>query len=134
MKVRASAPYFFVDDIVKSVRYYVDVLGFQEPKLWGEPPNFAMPSRDGFVIMLSAAHGHEINPKGADDHWDAYFWCEGIEAYLEEIRIQGADIIHDVVEKPYYGMREIAVRDPDGHMLVFAEDMTQITTGGKFDE
>ena len=51
MKVKSTAPHFFVSDINKSVRFYVDVLGFDEPKIWGNPPCFAMPSHDGFSQM-----------------------------------------------------------------------------------
>ena len=63
MKIQSSAPHFFVRDIHVSVRYYVDVLGFDEPDLWGKPPVFAMPSRDGFIVMLNQADGIDPAPR-----------------------------------------------------------------------
>ena len=55
--------------------------------------------------------------------WDAYFWCEGLDEYFLRLNEQGATFIHEIEERAYYGMRELAVADPDGHMIVFAEDM-----------
>ena len=125
MKIGASAPHFFVRDINVSVKYYVEVLDFKQPQLWGEPPVFAMPSRNGFIVMLNQADSVTPSPNGRLDCWDAYFWCDRVLDYYEEIRTRGADMIHGPEERELYGMREIAVRDPDGYMLVFAEDMAE---------
>ncbi len=123
MKIVSSAPHFFVSDLIKSVRYYVDTLEFSEPDLWGEPPCFAMPQKDGFMVMLNQADSKSPRPNGLDDCWDAYFWCEGLDAYYADLLEKGADIIHGPEIRQEYGMKEIAVRDPDGYMLVFAEDI-----------
>ncbi len=123
MKIVASSPHFFVTDLMKSVRFYVDVLGFDEPEIWGDPPCFAMPARDGFIVMLNQCEGHDPSPNGPRDCWDAYFWVDQIGDFLEIARDKGADIVHGLENRPFYGMREIGLRDPDGYMLVFAEDM-----------
>ena len=106
-----------------SLNFYVDVLGFDRPPLWGVPPSFAMPSKDGFVIMLSYEEGKPPRPNGPMKEWDAYFWCEGLDEYFLRLNEQGATFIHEIEEREHYGMRELAVADPDGHMIVFAEDM-----------
>ncbi len=126
MKVIESAPHFFVTDIHRSVRFYVDVLGFAEPELWGDPPGFAMPHRDGFIVMLNQASADHVNPNGRRNGWDAYFWCQGVDAFYESIRNR-AEIVHGPEDRALYGMREIGVRDPDGYMLVFAEDLQPAT-------
>jgi hypothetical protein len=54
-QIRGLAPYFIVRDLVVSVEYYHTALGFAQPTLWGQPPVFAMPSREGFIIMLKQA-------------------------------------------------------------------------------
>ncbi|MEM7705839.1 MAG: VOC family protein [Pseudomonadota bacterium] len=122
MKIQASAPHFFVKDIHTSVRFYVDVLGFDEPRLWGEPPSFAMPSRNGFTVMLKEAKPENVQPNGTIDCWDAYFWCDDIDEFWETIK-ESVNAVHGPEDRPYYGMREIAIRDPDGYMLVFAHDL-----------
>ena len=122
MKIQSSAPHFFVHDIHRAVRFYVDVLGFDEPDLWGDPPVFAMPSRDGFVVMLNQARPEYVKPNGSMDCWDAYFWCDTVDSFWEDIRDR-VDVVHGPENRELYGMREIGIRDPDGYMLVFAHDM-----------
>ena len=52
---RSTAPFFLIKDLQASIDYYHRALGFNRPELWGEPPDFAMPSRDGFIVMLRQA-------------------------------------------------------------------------------
>ena len=120
MKIRASAPHFFVKDIQRAVRFYVDVLGFEEPQVWGDC--FAMPSRDGFIVMLNQADPDYVKPNGSIDCWDAYFWCDDVDAFFEAIR-EKVDVVHGPEDREEYGMREVGIRDPDGYMLVFAHDL-----------
>ena len=124
MKVIASAPHFFVTNLKRSLDFYVDVLGFDRPKLWGEPPSFAMPRKDGYIVMLNQEEGVTPNPNGKHSATDAYFWCEDIDEYYSLIRKKGARIL-GIEERPLYGMREFEVYDPDGYRLVFAEDMNK---------
>ncbi len=121
-KIIGSSPLFFVKDLLASVDYYHDVLGFSRPQLWGDPPGFAIPARDEFRVMLSQVEGEEISPNGRFDQWDAYFWCDGLDALFREFEQNGANIAHAPVDRPLYGMREFAVKDIDGYMLAFAED------------
>lgn len=122
MKIVSSAPHFFVKDIERSVRFYVDILGFEEPKIWGEPPCFAMPARNGFIVMLNQAKPDYVRPNGSFDCWDAYFWCDNVNEFWNSIH-EHVDVVHGPEDREYYGMREIGIRDPDGYMLVFAHEL-----------
>jgi len=122
VKVKASAPHFFVTDLMRSLDFYVDILGFERPRLWGEPPSFAMPRKDGYIVMLNQEEGVAPNPNGKHYATDAYFWCQGIDEYHSSIKKKGEKIL-GIEERPLYGMREFEVYDPDGYRLVFAEDM-----------
>ena len=82
-----------------------------------------MPSRDGFVVMLNQAEGRPPRPNGLADCWDAYFWVDAVDAFHEAVRARGADIVHGPEVRELYGMKEVGIRDPDGYMLVFAEDV-----------
>lgn len=123
MRIRSSAPHLLVSDLPRSVDWFVDVLGFERPPLWGDPPGFAMPKKDGFIVMLEQRSGAEPRPHGAVNCWDAYFWIEGVDAFAASLSEMGADIAELPIDRPEYGMREFSVRDPDGHLLVFGEDL-----------
>lgn len=122
MHIRSSAPHLIVKDLQRSVEFFVEVLGFERPALWGEPPEFAMPQRDGFIVMLELARDSASRAHGDVGSWDAYFWIDGVDDYADALRSHGAEIVEGPVDRPEYGMRELTVRDPDGHWLVFAED------------
>ena len=123
MKIIASCPHFYISNLIASVRFYVNVLGFEEPKLWGDPPGFAMPQRDGFTVMLNQIEERPPTPNGNQEYdWDAYFWVDEIEQFYDEIKDR-CDIVYGPTPKPYYGMLEMALRDPDGYLLVFAAEL-----------
>ncbi len=126
VQIQASCPHFLVRDVLAAGKYYEEKLGFTVPEYWGDPPAFAMPHRDSFIVMLNQVDRLEPRPNGNDDVWDAYFWCAGVDELHEELRNAGADIVHSPVNREAYGMRECGVRDLDGHMLVFAESIDTI--------
>jgi catechol 2,3-dioxygenase-like lactoylglutathione lyase family enzyme len=125
-KIQSSCPHFLVRDVVAAGQYYEDRLGFRIPEYWGDPPRFAMPHRDGFIVMLNQVEQLEPYPNGEHDVWDAYFWCAGVSDLYEELLAAGADVIHGPIDRDRYAMREFAVRDLDGYMLVFAESIANI--------
>ena len=118
-----SAPHFLVRDVLRSGQYYEEKLGFTISRYWGEPPVFAMPHRDDFIVMLNQVDRLTPQPSGKEQVWDAYFWCTGVDELHREFRAAGADLIHGPEDREAYGMREIGVRDLDGYFLVFAEDI-----------
>ena len=68
VRLRHVAPLFYVRDVVAATEYYVRALGFAQPPYWGDPPAFAMPERDGVVIMRipvkRATHSGNKKPPG----------------------------------------------------------------------
>ena len=48
---------------------------------------------------------------------------EGSAITDDEYRAAGADVVCEPEDQPY-GMREILVRDPDGHLLIFGHDIS----------
>ncbi len=125
-KLIGSSPLFHVSDLFKSLDYYCDILGFNRPRLWGEPPGFAMPDRDGYIVMLAQVEELKEIPtnKKLTGGWDAYFWVKGgVEALFDEFRSKGAFIEYEPEYKQYYGHLEFAIVDPDGYLLAFGEDV-----------
>jgi catechol 2,3-dioxygenase-like lactoylglutathione lyase family enzyme len=116
-----SAPYFPVPDVASSAGYYDRVLGFRREYVAGDPPEFAICSRDGLAIMLRrVALPDRIRPSEAQGGtWDAFFWVDDAEALHAELSGRGAHVVYGPVDQQTYHMREFAVRDLDGHVLGF---------------
>ncbi|MDH3439730.1 MAG: hypothetical protein OEM63_03175, partial [Gammaproteobacteria bacterium] len=90
----ASSPHFLVRDVMSAGKYYEEKLGFTVPEYWGDPPGFAMPHRDRFIVMLNQVDRLEPAPNGNEDIWDAYFWCTGVDDLFAEFEAAGARIEH----------------------------------------
>jgi catechol 2,3-dioxygenase-like lactoylglutathione lyase family enzyme len=118
------APYFLVADVAQAAAYYQDVLGFRSEYCAGEPPQFAIHSRDGLAVMLRLApDAAKIVPSAAQGGtWDAFFWVTDVRALLEELRSRGALIAYELVYQAAYRMDEFAVRDLDGYVLGFGQE------------
>jgi len=123
-KLIGQAPVLLVSDILASVAYWTDKVGFTA-HLWGEPADFAILRRDGVALMLSQKPaGHDIVPnwKIKDFLWDAYFWVDDAKAIYDELVASGADIDYHLGEKAY-GVLEFGIQDLDGHDIAFGQDL-----------
>ena len=120
------APLFLVADVTKAAAHYRDVFGFHFEQIWGEPPCFAMPARDGLIVMLSQTNDRaRIAPHGSDGRtWDAYFWVRDADQLFAEFVSKGARVAYPPCDQEFYGNREFAVFDADGYCLAFAHDLT----------
>jgi catechol 2,3-dioxygenase-like lactoylglutathione lyase family enzyme len=118
-----GAPYFPVPDVATTGAYYRDVLGFRCEYSAGDPPEFALYSRDGHGIMLRCvADAALIRPSERQGGtWDAFFWVDDVEALYDELARKSVEVVYAPVVQPY-GMKECAVRDPDGHVLGFGQE------------
>jgi ribosomal protein S18 acetylase RimI-like enzyme len=113
--IRSSEPIFPVADVVATVRYYRDVLGFQDGWTWGEPPDFGGVrwGKIGAMFSLQAA-GAKFQGQ-----WHSFF-VEGIDALYDYHGRHGAEICSPLEPKPW-GLREYTVRDLNGHFLRFGQ-------------
>ena len=121
------APYFFVDDVVRTANDYRDKLGFHYDRFWGDPPSFCMVKRSGIVIMLSRVlepggvrPNRLADPEGGA--WDAYVWIDDADALYEEFQSRGVTIARDICDQPY-GCRDFEVEDCNGYRLCFGQDI-----------
>ena len=123
---KAVTPNLVVRDIARSTRFYCDVLGFTVKQTVPDaaPFVFVWLERGDVTVFLNdpAAVAKDV-PSMATPTF-------GGTATLF-VTIDGVDALHAQVSPPvplamplttqFYGMREFAVYDPDGHLITFAE-------------
>lgn len=108
-----------VPDVEKTATWWIEVMGFAP---WMEPEGWRFVHRDACHIMLGECPD-AIPPADLGDHqYFAYVYMDDLHAYHKEIKDKGAEILAGPEDKPW-GMREMAIRTPDGHRVMFAEDL-----------
>jgi uncharacterized glyoxalase superfamily protein PhnB len=119
-------PNLVVRDLAASLGFYRDVLGFAVSQTVPPAPPFvfAWLERDGVPLFLNAREGV------ADDLPDLAARAPGGTVTLF-VAVDDVDGLHAQVaghapvvmplKTQFYGMREFAVTDPDGHVLIFAQ-------------
>lgn len=119
-------PNLIVRDLAASTRFYCDVLGFTVKQTVPdvEPFAFVWLERGDVTVFLNdpAAVARDL-----PDYASPQF---GGTATLF-VAVDGVDALHAAVapkarvvmslRTQFYGMREFAIHDPDGHLLTFAE-------------
>jgi catechol 2,3-dioxygenase-like lactoylglutathione lyase family enzyme len=106
-----AEPILNVRDMVASVQYYVDVLGFRNAT-WGNA-SFTQVSRDDAGIYLCQGD------QGQPGTW-AWVGVEDVGLLYDEYRASGATIRHGPTNHAW--AHEMQVEDPDGHVLRFGSD------------
>ena len=114
--LRGSEPIFPVADVVATVGYYREVLGFREGWTWGEPPDFGGVRWGKIGAMFALSSRPEVKVGG---QWHSFF-VEGIDALHDFHGRNGAAICSPLEAKPW-GLREYTVRDLNGHYLRFGQ-------------
>jgi catechol 2,3-dioxygenase-like lactoylglutathione lyase family enzyme len=119
-------PNLIVRDMAASLAFYRDVLGFaiKESVPPDAPYVFLMLERDGVMVLLNdiKAVEHEYAgvaglPQGGTAA--LFFIVDGVDALHAEVASQARTIMP--LKTQFYGMREFAIADPDGHIITFAE-------------
>ena len=119
------APFFLVADVVKAAEYYRDKLGFTiRGYFFEDPPVFSMVGRDKLIIQLSLMDGRRggSNRQWKSEALDAYIWVDDVDALYAELQQSGADIVGPP-QLRIYGMKELEIRDLDGYVICFGEDI-----------
>ena len=124
-RITGVAPEFLVADVTKAAEHYRDKLGFRIVGYFFEdPPVFAMVGRDDQIIMLSLVDGSRggSNRTHKREAIDAYLWVDHVDALYAEFQQSGVDIVMPPTLR-IYAMKEIEVRDLDGYILCFGQDV-----------
>jgi uncharacterized glyoxalase superfamily protein PhnB len=116
--LRAAAPVFVVEDVMRSVDYYRNALGFRIEFTHGEPAAYAGVERDNVAVHLQAAR----DSKRKAGQSAMYVFVADVDALYHELRTRHARIANEPRDYPY-GMRDFDVRDLDGNALCFGMEL-----------
>ncbi|MDF3888139.1 VOC family protein [Cupriavidus basilensis] len=115
-----------VPDLERSASYFRDALGFRLE--WPEGSGWQLVSRGGVRIMM----GHcpdAIAPSATGDHsYFGYLNVNDADALHREFLSRGAIILQPPADKQH-GMREFVVATPDGHRMMFGQDLSMTRQG-----
>jgi len=109
-----AATVLVVRDVLRSVEYFRDVLGFTVEFTYGEPTFYAGVGRDGIDIHLQAASETKRQP----GHGGVNIFVTDVDALYHELKARGARTLNEPKDYPY-GMRDFDVHDLDGNHLCF---------------
>ena len=119
-ELKKLTPNIVVSSIETSLAFYRDVLGFKVTMSVPDPaPYVFVGLQSGPVeVFINAA---EIMPEKVSfgNSLSLYVEVVDIKALHESLRPQVPIAIP--LEKKFYGMTEFAIHDPDGHMIIFAQ-------------
>ncbi len=107
-----------VPDAAATAKWWTDVMGFET---WMEPEGWIF-VRLGRCSMMLGECPDAIPPRDLGDHqYFAYIEFDDLNAYYANIQARGFEGASPV-DKPW-GMREMIVQTPDGHRIMFGEDL-----------
>jgi GNAT superfamily N-acetyltransferase len=110
-----AEPILAVNDILQTVNYWHDTLGFPDKWTWGEPPNYGGVAWNGSFIQFNLA------PRLADvSKGNAIFIrARELEALYHFHQEKNAKIVEPLENKPW-GMAGYTVEEINGYYIVFA--------------
>jgi uncharacterized glyoxalase superfamily protein PhnB len=121
MKFESLSPILTTDDMDRSVRFYVDVLGFT---CGMQTPGYSNLYRDGIRIMLGGRpNSHEpwAGPRFTGQLYIHLNEPNEVDALWSKIKGR-VEVVYapDTFD---YGMREFGIRDDNGYNLAFGSEV-----------
>ncbi len=116
MALNGLDPILTTDDIDRSVRFYVDVLGFT---CGMKTPGYANLYRDAVRIMLAAPNAHVTweGPKFTGQLYIELETAEEVDVLWAKVKDR-ARVIY-AVDDFEYGAHEFGIQDDNGYALAF---------------
>jgi catechol 2,3-dioxygenase-like lactoylglutathione lyase family enzyme len=118
MNFQSVTPNLLVSDIDRSAAFYRDVLGFQQITTVPEQPPYVFVWLKHGAVDVFLNLPQDTSPSaGTNSMYIKLQGIDGLAAKVEEAGVKLAIPMHT----EFYGMKEFAVHDPDGYLIIFAE-------------
>jgi len=121
VKLVNACPVFVSGDVRRTVKFYIDKLGFKSATHYDKIDNFATIYRDSieFVIVQTKFGSIESNTKRYGSGYDAYIdpdTVDGVDVIYQEFKSKGVKIVSEP-KKMDYGSYEFVLEDIDGSLI-----------------
>lgn len=120
-RLTGLAPVLVVPEVLETLAYYRDKLGFETEGWEANPAQYGYARRDDCHLHFNQGEQPRPNHEVVQpDLFDVYLWVDDVDALHREFLERGADLLHEPIERPWR-MREIRVQDPNGYILAFGQ-------------
>lgn len=113
--IESVAPNLFVQDVARAVDWYVRVLGFRAAFQAAEYAGVALGPA---TIVLARGAANQAGQGACHLRL-----ASDVDEYASQIEAFGQALASSPADRPEYGMREAAVRDPDGNVIYFGREL-----------
>ena len=116
----SAVPVIATSDVLGTVRYFEQTLGFRQQWIWGDPPVYAGIRAGGALLYVT--HDPELASTIRERRLapDIFLWVSDIDSVYAHHRAAHADITEELTARPW-GVRQYVVREPNGYLLKVAE-------------
>jgi uncharacterized glyoxalase superfamily protein PhnB len=126
LRLRALEPSLTVDDIERSVHFYTDVLGFIVAERWTEGGRLLGVNLKAGSCELGLSQDDWAKGRDRTKGIGVRIWCrtaQDIDALAARIKAAGVQLTAEP-EDQSWGVRSLAVDDPDGYHLAIYQERT----------
>jgi catechol 2,3-dioxygenase-like lactoylglutathione lyase family enzyme len=119
-----------VRDIERTAEFYEQTLGFRV-HFMRDDKSFAIIKREGAAIHFLRTDDSEVL-RATANNIAIYIWVKGLDELYSQLEPHLSALPAGRVRRPFdqdYGVREFHVKDPDGCLLFFAEDLKRKQQG-----
>ncbi|MCB8931966.1 MAG: VOC family protein [Chthonomonadaceae bacterium] len=111
-------PVLAVRDVEDALAFYTEKLGFGEPWKYGEPVVYGGVKAGKHQVHFSRAES--VAPAAG---FAIYVTVENVDAIYARCTAHSVPIVEDLGLRPYK-MRDFSLRDPNGHIVAFGQEMS----------
>ena len=129
LRLRALEPSLTVDDIERSVHFYTDVLGFIVAERWTEGGRLMGVNLKAGACELGLSQDDWAKGRDRTKGIGVRIWCktaQEIDTLAARIKAAGGKLAAEP-EDQAWGVRSLAVDDPDGYHLAIYQERSEVS-------
>lgn len=105
-----------VHSLEKSLEFFL-ALGFREVS---RPTGWVFVEKDNCIVMMGECLDSLPVSELGDHNYFGYLHVDDVDAYYNDLKAKGLETLFPISDKPW-GMREFAVKSPEGHRLMIGQ-------------